>query len=449
MHKHFAVKISLSLCFSFAVAGCTMYPSGEKAERQAALDASKPFEHRADNPPPTLPANPTVDDLIRYALLSNAELEQRYWEWRSAIEQIPQDGTQATNLAISASSTLNNGEFSRNRTTLSAFNDPMADIVWPDKLSTAARRALDNARAAGLRFRKAKLDLRAKVLGAYDDYALTAELTRLEKANGSLLQTTEMFVEARNSSGTAGQQDLLKVRNELDLSRNDLANLQSQLVSQRATLNALLSREPTAALPVPSALPVAHSIAYTDSQLLSFVAKQNPELAALADELKGQEEGIRLAKLQYVPDFSVSASTDLAGIAQSLSGMITIPLLRHEAIDAAIAQSKANLNATEAMRQQTGNDLGQQVVMDIAEIRNADRQVAIFTQMILPRMRQIVVLTRSAYENGQSSLLEVIDSQKSLIVVERTTAELRVNREKRLSEIEALTGTSLSPGFHS
>src|SRR5580704_6081337 len=105
--------------------GCTVHPPGEADERHAAIVAGKPFEERVTTRA-QLPANPTPDDLVRVALLNNAELEQRYWEWRAAIEQIPQDGTQPTNLALSAGTTFSNGALSRQRTTISAFNDPMA-----------------------------------------------------------------------------------------------------------------------------------------------------------------------------------------------------------------------------------------------------------------------------------------------------------------------------------
>src|ERR1700733_10502430 len=118
------------------LAGCTVHPQGEQAERDAARQAGKSFDHRASTQP-SLPDNPTPDDLVQYALLNNADLQQRYWDWRSAIEQIPQDGTQATNLAINAGTTLSDGSFSRDRTTLGVSNDPMADIVWPQKLSVA------------------------------------------------------------------------------------------------------------------------------------------------------------------------------------------------------------------------------------------------------------------------------------------------------------------------
>jgi cobalt-zinc-cadmium efflux system outer membrane protein len=438
----------LTFCASLAVlmvlTGCTIHPRGETDERQAALQAGKPFtrpvEQRQVHP---LPQNPTPDDLVRRALLASAELEQRYWEWGAAIEQIPQDGTQATNLALFGATSITRGRMSLDTSTLSLGNDPMADILLPIKLSGAAQRALENARAAGLRFRKAQFELRGKVLSADADYALTAELIRLEQSNAELLQTTAMVVEARNRAGTGGQQDLLKSRNELDLSRNDIANLQSQLPAQRAVLNALLDRPPDAPIPVPSEMRASRPVLQDDGQVLAFAADRNPELAALAREMVARKQSIQLARLQYLPDFSLTGGTDLAGITQSLMGMVTVPLLRYQAIDAAVAQAEANLRATEAMRRQTRNDLGAQVVMDLSTIRDADRQLELFEHTVLPRARQGVTVGRSAYEAGQSSLLDLLDAQRSLIIIQRLVAHLRATREQRLADLEMIIARPL------
>jgi len=446
----------LALTAIFATAllltGCTIHPNGEREERQASLKAGEPFkrsiERRDINP---LPADPTPDDLVRRALSANAELEQRYWEWRSAIEQIPQDGTQTTTLAISGAITVNKGRTGAGSTMLTLLNDPMTDIHWPGTLATAAQRTLENARAAGKRFRKAGYELRTKVLSAYYDYALTAELIRLEQANAQLLQTTATVVEARNRAGAAAQQDLLKARNELDLSNNEIAAMQAQLPAELAALNALLSRAPDAPIPSPTQMPALMPVRYSDEQLLALAAAQNPELAALADEIRGRKQGIKLAKLQYVPDFDLSLSSDLMGIAQSLIGTVTVPLLRYEAIDAAIAQAEANLRASEAMRRQTHNDLNAQIVMDIRTLRDADRQLELFEHTILPRARQVVTVGRSAYEAGRSSLLDLLDAQRSLIAIQRLVANLRATREKRLADVEAIAASdlqSLGPRSH-
>jgi outer membrane protein TolC len=426
------------------LAGCTIHPQGEREERQAALHAGKPFTRPIEQRQvPPLPANPTPDDLVRRALLASPELEHRYWEWRSAIEQIPQDGTQATNLSLFGATSITRGRMSLDATTLSLGNDPMADILLPVKLSAAAQRALDNARAAGLRFRKAQFDLRGKVLSAYADYALSAELIRLEESNAELLQTTVMVVEARSRAGAGGQQDLLKSRNELDLSRNDIANMQAQLPAQRATLNALLDRPADARIPLPIQLPASRAVPQDDGQILKLASARNPELAALAQEIAARKQSTQLARLQYLPDFSLTGGTDLAGITQSLMGMVTVPLLRYQAIDAAVAQAEASLRATDAMRRQTSNDLNAQLVMDLSTIRDADRQLDLFEHTILPRARQVVTVGRAAYEAGQSSLLDLLDAQRSLIAIQRLVAHLRVTREQRLDDLEAITARPL------
>jgi outer membrane protein TolC len=431
------------------LAGCTVHPPGEREERAAALQSGKLFEQRIEvRQVPPLPENPTPDQLVEYAQLSNADLEQHYWEWRSAIEQIPQDGTQTTTLNVAAGTSITRGRGSWGSSTLALSNDPMTDIKWPGKLDAAARQTLENARAAGHRFIKAKYDLRNKVLSAYYDYALNAELIRLERSDQELLRTTATITEARNGAGSSGQQEVLKANNEVDMSGNDLANMESQLPSQRAAINALLGRPADAAIPVPAALPPSRPLVGGDSELVDLAAKQNPELIALADEIRGRGEGVKLARLQYVPDFNLSIGTDLMGVTQSLLGQATIPILRYQALNAAVAQTEANLRASEAMRRQAGNDLTAQVVADITVIRDADRQLGLFDHSILPRTQQVVYVGRAAYETGHASLLDLLDDQRSLIAIERLVAKLKIMQATRLAELEAITTSDLTVPPH-
>jgi cobalt-zinc-cadmium efflux system outer membrane protein len=427
------------------LAGCTVHPPGEAGERAAAFRSGKSFERRFEvREVPALPANPTPDQLVEFALLNNAGLEQQYWTWRAAIEQIPQDGTQTTTLNIAAGTNITNGRASWGSSTVALSNDPMTDIKWPGKLDTAAKQTLETARAAGRRFLKAKYDIRNKVLSAYYDYALSAALIRLEESSERLLEITANTTAARNRSGAAGQQDVMKANNELDLARNDIAIMRSQLPGQRASINALLNRPPDAALPEPATQPPERPMTYQDDELVELAANRNPELIALADEIRGRQDGIRLAQLQYVPDFNLSVGTDLMGITQSVLGQATIPIFRYEALNAAIAQAQANLRASEAMRRQTGSDLAAQVISDITFIRDADRQLDLFEHTILPRARQIVEIGRSAYETGHASLLDLLDGQRSLIAIEQLVASLRNAREKHLVDLEAITATPLS-----
>jgi outer membrane protein TolC len=436
--------LSVTVLSLALLGGCTVHPQGEQEERRAALYAGKPFEKPVgERTTPPLPENPTADDLVRYALLSNADLEQRYWEWHSAIEQIPQDGTQSTNLMLSAGTMLDHGKLSWDRTTVTLGNDPMSDIVFPGKLSTAARRSLENARAADHRFQKARYELRARVLSAYYDYALTAELIALEEAGAQLMSTTASVVEARNRAGSAGQQDVLKARNDLDLANNQIAILRAQSTTESAHLNALLGRDARAPLALAHDQAPTRPVHQRDDDILAMAADRNPELAALAAEIRGKSDGVRLARLQYVPDFSLNTGTDLAGVTQTLMSAITVPFLRAEAINAAISQARANLRAAESMRRQNKSDLAARVVEDLSTLRDADRQISLLNDAVLPRAHRMVDLSRSAYESGRSSLLDLLDGQRSLLEIQRMEATLRATRNTRLADLEAVAGQPL------
>ena len=445
MKSFTSIRRLFALALLAGLTGCTIRPAGEHEERDAAFQAGKPFDKRFDvRQIPSLPDNPTPDQLVEYALLSNAELEQHYWEWRAEIEQIPQDGSQSTTLNVSAGTSITHRRDSWGTSTVAVSNDPMTDIKWPGKWDAAAKQTLENARAAGHRFIKAKFDIRNKVLSAYYDYALNAELIRLEKSDQQLLKTTATVTEAQNRAGRSGQQDVLRAENEVDLSANDIASMESQLVGQRTAINALLSRPAYAELSVPNELTPPRALTYSDTELVELTARQNPELTALADEIHGRDDGIRLAKLQYVPDFNLSAGTDLMGITQSLLGQATVPFLRSEAINAAIAQGEANLHAAEAMRRQAANDLTAQVITDIAVIHDADRQVELLEQSVLPHAKQITNVGRAAYESGHATLLDLLDDQRSLNAIERLIANVKIIREKHLVDLETIAASNLS-----
>jgi outer membrane protein TolC len=151
-----------------------------------------------------------------------------------------------------------------------------------------------------------------------------------------------------------------------------------------------------------------------------------------------------------VPDFNLSLGTDLMGVTQSLLAQATIPILRYEALNAAIAQAEAKLRASEAMRREVGNNLTAQVIADIKFIRDADRQLDLFDHTLLPRARQVVDVARTAFETGDASetdaasLLNLLDDQRSLIAIERLVAKLRITRETHLAELESITTTDLT-----
>lgn len=425
------------------LAACAIHPEGEDEERARAEEAGRDFERpHEERVLPPLSKSPSWNEVLRRAFLANADLEKSYWEWRAALERIPQEASPRTTAAISFGAMFDDGVTSWDRQTIALGNDPMSNLPWPGKLAASGRRALEIARAAGFRFERAKFDLQARTLGAYYDWALQAERIRLQTSNVALLETIAELSEARARAG-GPQQDLLKARTARDLARNQLETWQAELPGRRAVLNALLSREPDAELEAPSRLPDLRTTAYSDSELLNLAAERNPELRSLAHEVRARKDGIRLAQMEYIPDFGLSAATSLDGLVQNLMAMITAPFLRWEAIRGMIEEAKADLYATRSMKRQIESDLKARVLSALFLLRNAERQAAFFRDTIVPRAEEVVNRTRAAYTAGQVPLVELLDSQRMLIEIRLMHAQLRMDREKLLAEVEALAAVDI------
>lgn len=427
---------TLGVLILLLLAGCAFHPRGESAERDRALKAY------TKTTPAALAPDASLEEILHYAYLANAGLEARYWEWRSAIEQIPQDASMPATPAISLESMFMDGSTSLSQTTLGLGNDPMTNIPWPGKVTGAGRRALELARAAGFRFEGAKLELRTNLLSSYYDYAALAESIRLEEANVSLLRGSADNADERIRAGAGSSLESLKARNEVDLGLNNLEDSRSKVPGRLAALNAILGREPSSPLDLPNALPAARELPYDDAEILAFLAERNPELAALAHEAKAGEENISLMRQQYIPDLGLTLSGDLAGTAKSIMAMLTTPFVRFDAIRASIAQARAELEASRAVRAQVERDLKARAILTLYDLRNDERQIALYGQSIIPRMDEAVRITGAAYATGQAGLMDILESRRMLVEARLMYAEMRIEREKLLLEIEEISGAA-------
>jgi outer membrane protein TolC len=285
------------------------------------------------------------------------------------------------------------------------------------------------------------------VLNTYLDLALTQEKIRIQQDNVSLLKLLSDSAENRVQAG-GPQQDLLKAQIAHHLAENELANLESEGNTTRAMLNAMLARDPQAPLQI-KALPEARPVPLSDAQLIAAGVDKNPELAGLASQVAGREDALELARLAYLPDINPAAGFT-GTVSQFLGATImlptTIPMIRGQ-----IEESRAMLRAAEAMAKQSQRDRSAGFVADLYVMRNAERQASFFDQRIIPAAQQALDSSRQAYAAGTVGFVELVDAQRTLLDVRLMVAEARIEREKRLADMEALAGVDIetlspSPG---
>jgi outer membrane protein TolC len=178
-----------------------------------------------------------------------------------------------------------------------------------------------------------------------------------------------------------------------------------------------------------------------DSRLIALGVAQNPELAALAQQVAGRQDAVELARLAFLPDFNPSASIT-GSISKSLGMMVMVPT-KAPAIRAAIDEAQAMLESSDALLRQTRQDRAANFLADLYLIRNAERQIQLYRERALPAARQLVAGSRSAYAAGSVGITDLVDSERMLLTMRRMLAEVQIEREERLADLEALAGVDI------
>ena len=434
---------ALAVAFALSLTGCVLAPA-ERKQEQSRLDRAgqpfaPPFEQRIL---PELPMEPAWPDLLHRAFLANGDLEAAYFEWAAAVSKIQQAGSYPnTPLSLNFSYLFSAGRMKTfDRTTVTAGPDPMDSLAFPSKVYQAAKVALDEARAAGQRFAAAKFDLQRKLLNGWYDYALMAERIRIAQSNLALLRLISETAAGRVRAG-AQQLDLLRADVEQRRAEDELRGMESQLPQMRAMLNAMLARSPDAPLAPPNQIPPARPVPADDARLLALAADNNPELTSLAHRVRGRQDALELARLQYIPDLNPTFS--FTGSVSQVVGLgLSIPSIMPK-VQGMVKEARAELRATQAMYRQTKFDRSAQVVAALYAMRNSERQAVLFDQQIIPAANRIADNTRDAYSRGQMSFIELIEAQRTLLAARLTAVEARAAREKSLADLEALLGLDI------
>src|SRR5450759_2874715 len=433
----------LTLGLATGLIGCVLAPRGTRDEQAKLHTASPPFEPRIEaRQIPELPAAASWQDGRSRAFLANGELESSYFEWKAAFARINQTATWPnSNVALSFGYMFSPGNMKTwDRTTIGAGFDPSMNLSLPVKTRTAGKVALDAAREAGDKFRAVKFDLQRRVLEAYLELALTEELIRIERDNLTFLKLLSDSAADRAEAG-GPMQDLFKALIESETAQNDLAGLQAKASSMRGELNGMLGRDAASPLSLPAGLPAPRPVIADDAALIAVAVAQNPELAALAQQVAGRSDAVELARLAYLPDIIPSASIT-GSVSQSLGAMVMVPT-KLPAIRAAIDEAQSMTRSTEAMLRQTKQDRAARFVADLYLMRNAEREAQLYRARVVPAARQLVSSSRNAYAAGTIVFADLIDSERMFISVRRMVAQAQIEREQRLAELEALAGVDI------
>ena len=298
-------------------------------------------------------------------------------------------------------------------------------IPWFGKLGSRKEAASAEAEALWYAYQNQQLMLARQLSLGFYEYGYLEEAIRLTEENRKLLRDLEPVVEEKVRSG-GDINALLRLKVEIGKVDDRYASLTQKRVAQSAQLAELLDLPPDVILPWPQwEAPVA--LTPDGVSLTQAIRASNPELKMLERKVASAEARREIARLESYPDITlglnyiqvgdpvVNPTTPDAG--QDPWGVtvaVNIPIWLGKN-HAARAEALANKRASENEYDNRLNALRAELSASLALLRDANRRLHLYGEELLGLAEQAVENSRSSYENGRTGILEVIDSERSLL----------------------------------
>ncbi|PXA03013.1 TolC family protein [Coraliomargarita sinensis] len=364
----------------------------------------------------------SLEDFLERAFAENPQLtafEQRY---QAAMQRIPQAASlpdpklQITHFVESVQTRTGPQE---NVITLSQT------LPWFGKLSRRKEAASLEAEALWFAYQDQQLKLARAVSVAYYEYGYLEQAIRLSRENRDLLQKLEPIVEAKVKGG-ADLNALLRLKVEIGKVDDRLQTLKQKKVAQSAKLGELLAMPEADSLPSPDWEAPDGSLPDRDS-LVTDIRTNNPELQMIERQVASAQARHEIARLEAYPDVtlglnyiqiddpSVNPMTPDAGQDPwGVSIAINIPIW-YPKYNAAKAEALADKRAVESKLDHRWNELRALLSASLARMQDATRRLELYGNELLGLAEQAVKNSRTSYEGGRTGILEVIDSERSLL----------------------------------
>ncbi|HXV14111.1 MAG TPA: TolC family protein [Candidatus Krumholzibacteria bacterium] len=285
------------------------------------------------------------------------------------------------------------------------------------------------------------LEVDFEVKMAFYQYLGLTEIARVLGNEADLLRRMRDVAKVRYESGSAEQQDVLKV--ELTLSRlaDETTINRRDIATTRARLNELIGRD--AASPLPDPKWSSPDVSMIDRAALSDSALvHRPEIDGARQEMAAAEATRRLAKREFIPDFMLGVNYEFGAGEDDwweLMAGINLPIW--------IGKRRAMVREAEAMQKSAEYRMREETLRTLSEVeaatvraRAARERLERFENAILPQAEAAFASSEASYRTGRVDFLDYLDSERMLLEMRRDYAMVRADFGMQLAALERAVG---------
>ena len=392
----------------------------------------------------------SLEDYLRYAALNNAGLQASFETWRATVESIPQ-------AKALPDPRFTYGYFIREVETRVGPQRQKFDIMqtfpWFGVIKARTDHAAANANAAHKRYEAKKLELFQQVKHAFYEYSYLAKAIEIANESLELIKHFEQVARMKYAGATTSHPDVIRAQIELAILEDRLKSLKELRPAITAELNSILNRPASSRVPWPES-PQHRQISIEFAKLLALIFQNNPDLRAVDYQIEAMRSKETLAKKRSYPNIGIGLSyIDTAhalasGVSDSgrdpVVAMVSLNLpIWTNSYKAAERQAKAELIKTRREKIQLENTLGAKARQLLYEFEDTARKISLYRDIVIPKTREMVLASETAYQAATIDFLSLLDAQDKLLKYELLYERALAQNAQKLAKLERIAGASL------
>ncbi|MDE3040908.1 MAG: TolC family protein [Nitrospirota bacterium] len=329
------------------------------------------------------------------------------------------------------------------RQTLTEYNMTVGQpLEWPSMLAARQQAADAGLATANAGLLEARLHLVAQVKVAFSDLLMAQQDAGLARQNLETIEGVARIVKARVKSGEAPQFESIKAEVEVLKARQDLARAENMVRINRVALDTLTG----------GALGLSYTIEGEfigmpqDLQIDALMARmmeRHPTIQRLLKSVQQSDWKIEFERQSRVPNVTVNGSYWREIGREAWQGGLSVPIPTWYRRQGEIASALGTKRREEAELLRARNELARAVYQYYLDARTTAELIDVFNKGLLKQAQEALRLAQFSFQQGASSLLEVLDAQRVQRQILMDYVQARYQLSVSLAQLERAVGGTL------
>jgi cobalt-zinc-cadmium efflux system outer membrane protein len=322
------------------------------------------------------------------------------------------------------------------------------ELPGPGKRSLRAGLANSDVAEAKDELAETRLRVRVAVRKAFYSLLEAQDELRIHDEHVAIARQAIAAARIRYTVGQVPQQDLLKAQLDLTRLAEHMIRFDRDADVARARLNTLIGRDPAAPLRVQGDYAVTIELPSATS-LEQQALRGRPDLLEAEAAAEKSRRQRSLANRAYVPDFTVSGGymlmppTSAMRNTYMVEGSMSLPWLNHRKHRSEIATAAAAVTEQDAELAALQSEAFGQIQESLAEARATQKFALLYQNKLRPQAEATLHAAVIAYENNQTDLLNLLDSQMQVIDIDLDWLQALADFNTRLAGLELAVGAPI------